>query len=116
LKGFGIPYKWANQTWFFPERIVSEYEWKEGLKFYYPELKALPASGAAIKLVFIHAVVKKINPEYSEDQIENNWKSWNINQDYSADTPLNRRTVSILTDKILNPFEIEITLNGEMVE
>ena len=31
LKGTGIPYKWANQTWFYPERIVSEYEWKMGL-------------------------------------------------------------------------------------
>jgi hypothetical protein len=116
LRGFGVPYKWANQTWFYPTHTVSEYEWKEGLKFYYPELKDLPASGAAIKLEFIHAVVKKINPEYSEDQIENNWKSWDINQDYSADTPHNRRTVSILTDKILNPFEIEIKLNGEKLE
>jgi hypothetical protein len=31
LRGSGVPYKWANQTWFYPERMVSEYEWKNGL-------------------------------------------------------------------------------------
>lgn len=116
LRGFGVPYKWANQTWFYPERIVSEYEWKEGLKLFYSELKDLPASGDAIKLEFIQSVIKKINHNYSVDQIEDNWKSWGINQEYSPNTPLNRRTVSILTDKVLNPFERGIKLNGELSE
>ncbi len=25
LKGYGVPYKWANQAWFHPNRVVSEY-------------------------------------------------------------------------------------------
>src|SRR5690606_20426602 len=46
LKGFGVPYKWANQTWFYPERSVSEYKLVLGLRDYYPVLDSFwDASG-----------------------------------------------------------------------
>lgn len=112
LKGFGIPYKWANQTWFYPTRIVSEYEWKTGLLPYYPELEKLPASGTGITLPFITSVVQIIDPDYPITAIQENWRNWNIEQDFDEKTALNRRTVSILTDKVLNPFEIEIDFEG----
>ncbi|NNE76849.1 MAG: FAD-dependent oxidoreductase, partial [Pricia sp.] len=62
LKGFGVPYKWANQTWFYPERIVSEYEWKTGLLPYFPEIENLPASGQGITLPFITSVAQIVHP------------------------------------------------------
>src|SRR5690606_15027441 len=35
LKGTGVPFKWANQTWFYPDRAVSGYELAEGLRPYF---------------------------------------------------------------------------------
>ena len=113
LKGVGIPYLWANQTWFYPEQIVSEYEWINGLKSYY-EVDKIPASGKGITLEFIENVVIKIKPEYNIKNVKNNWKNWHIKQGFDKSKALNRRTVSVLTDKILNPFAVEINLNGEL--
>ncbi len=112
LKGYGIPYKWANQTWFYPKRIVSEHEWKTGLLPYYPEIKNMHASGAGITLPFITAVVQIVNPDFSSETIREHWASWGIIQKFDQKIPLNRRTTSILTDQILNPFDKEIDFEG----
>ncbi|WP_339338339.1 MULTISPECIES: FAD-dependent oxidoreductase [unclassified Croceitalea] len=114
FKGFGVPYKWANQTWFYPKRIVSEYEWKKGLQPYHPEIKNVHASGAGITLSFITSVVQLINPDYPITSIQKNWKSWYIEQPYGKKLSLNRRTVSILTDKILDTFQLEIDFEGNL--
>ncbi|MDY7394302.1 FAD-dependent oxidoreductase [Aureibaculum sp. 2210JD6-5] len=115
LKGVGVPYKWANETWFYPERTVSEVEWINGLKPCY-NVDKIPASGKGITLKFIQDVIKRINPDYSINSIKTNWKKWNIEQELDGNISLNRRTISILTDKILNPFEIEIDLQGYILK
>lgn len=115
LKGKGIPYKWANQTWFYPERIVSEYEWKMGLLPFYPLLKKVPASGAGLTLPFVKSVLEKIDSNQANATIETNGKSWGVQQELNDTTELNRRTVSILTDRILNPFAIEIDWHGDVM-
>ena len=38
VQGIGVPYKWANQTWFYPDRIVTEYEAVNGLRPYFRAL------------------------------------------------------------------------------
>ncbi len=116
LKGYGVPYKWANQTWFYPERIVSEFEWKEGLLPYYPQLKEMDASGDGVTVSFVLEVIKRVIDDYSEEKLQEDWKKSGIEQDFSSDTQLNRRSVSMLTDMILNPFEIPIDLYGEIIE
>lgn len=116
LKGFGVPYKWANQTWFYPERIVSEYEWLQGLLAYYPQLKNVQGSGAAITPKFIQSVVEQMDTEFSDDFLRKNWNTWRISENFDKDKPLNRREVSILTDKILNPFALEIDFHGANLE
>ncbi|MFH6602783.1 FAD-dependent oxidoreductase [Maribacter algicola] len=114
LKGYGIPYKWANQTWFYPENMVSEHEWKQGLLPYYPEIEKIHASGTGVTLPFITSVVQIIDPDYPISSIQESWTSWNIAQPFDEKTSLNRRTVSILTDRILNPFEREIDFYGNL--
>ena len=115
LKGFGIPYKWANQTWFYPERIVSEHEWITGLLPYYPELATLPASGKGVQLAFFKKVVQTLDGDYPINKLNAQWKAWNIDQEWNEETLLNRRTVSILTDNILDPFSREINLEGRLI-
>ena len=116
LKVIGIPYKWANQTWFYPNRMVSEHEWKTGLLPYFPELEKTPASGAGITLPFITSIVQLVQPDYPMETIKQKWDDWHIHQPLNEDTELNRRSVSILTDVLLNPFEMEINWNGKLVD
>ncbi|WP_343487499.1 FAD-dependent oxidoreductase [Allomuricauda sp. d1] len=115
LKGYGMPYKWANQTWFYPERIVSEYEWKQGLLHYYPKLEKVHASGAGMTLSFFKSLTQLIHPDYPISSIQENWRDWNIEQEYDEKISLNRKTISILTDKVLNPFEKDIDFEGNVI-
>ena len=48
--------------------------------------------------------------------IQKQWSIWGITQAYDKKTELNRRSISILVDKLLNPFEIEIDWDGELKE
>lgn len=116
LKGVGIPYQWANQTWFYPGRVVSEHEWKMGLLPFYPELGPVPASGAGLTLPFVKSVLEQLELNDIESRITANWKSWGIAQELDDSTGLNRRTVSILTDRLLDPFAHEIDWNGGLVQ
>ncbi|UJH68791.1 FAD-dependent oxidoreductase [Allomuricauda sp. SCSIO 65647] len=113
LKGYGVPYKWANETWFYPGRIVSEHELKQGLLDYYPKADKITASGKGATLKFLEGVFSVIDKEYDVNYIENNWKKWHIDQPLSKENELNRRTVSILVDQILRPFEKEIDFEGK---
>ncbi len=115
LKGFGVPYKWANQTWFYPERIVSEYEWQQGLLTYFPQLETLPASGKGVTISFLEDVIKKVHPDYMLHSLRENWKSWGVIQNFDQETPLTRRTISIITDKALNPFDMEVDFSGKLL-
>jgi len=114
LKSTGITYKWANQTWFYPNRTVSEHDWKTGLLPYFPELEKIAASGAGITLPFITSIVQVIQPETPLANIQMQWSNWGINQTFDEKTELNKRTVSILTEKLLNPFAMEIDWNGRI--
>ena len=115
LKGYSMPYKWANQTWFYPNQIVSEYEFVQGLLPYFENLGTLSASGKGLTLKFFNEVVQKTNPEYTLENIAKHWNSWGLEQKLNENTPLNRRTLSILTDYILKPFLFEIDYNGNVL-
>lgn len=114
LKGTGITYKWANQTWFYPKRIVSEHEWKTGLLPYFPQLEKMAASGAGLTLPYITSVLETIQPKTDTSITQQDWTDWEIDQAFNDNTELNRRTVSILTDELLNPFKVEIDWNGRI--
>ena len=115
LKGVGVPYKWANQTWFYPNQIVSEYELLQGLQTYYPDLsKKVAGSGDGVTLKFIETIMNVIQDDFDLSSLKKNWKSMDLNQDYDKLKHLNRRTVSILIDQILNPFEFAIGHNGNL--
>jgi len=115
LKGHGVPYQWANQTWYYPDRFVSEFEWIQGLLPYYPDLIKTPASGKYLTVEFFEKILDAIAPEKRQDVSLTNWELWDIKQTYDAETPLNRRTVSILTDQLISPFQVPIDHHGHII-
>jgi len=115
LKGFGIPYKWANQTWFYPERIVSEYEWKKGMLPFFPELEKVPASGNGLTLEFLHQVIDLLDKEELYSTLVKDWISFYKVQPSDVKTPLDRRKTSVITDKIFDPFSREVNFNGNLI-
>jgi hypothetical protein len=115
LKGVGVPYLWANQTWFYPERLVTEYELVDGLRSIYPELKEFwGASGANLTAERFVKIVQMIRPDLSEENISKVKTSSRFEGLFTDGDYLNRLQVSILLDEILDPFSKEIDWIGEL--
>jgi len=112
LKGTGIPYKWANQTWFYPEQPISEYDFANGLRSYYSLPATLHASGkltdAAFAAELLSAAAKK---KISADELLNVLNGSMAGQTKAGST-LSRRQLAILTDHFLDPFSIPVDFNG----
>lgn len=114
FKGEGVPFLWANQTWFYPERLVSEFEVVDGLRSMYPELKEFwGASGEYLTGARLLVFLKIIQPELTFKNIGMAWKNAGLEGDFSPQKKLNRKEVSVLLDEILNFFEKEVDWKGE---
>lgn len=113
FKGEGVPYLWANQTWFYPDRLVSEFEMIEGLRSIYPQLQEFwGASGDYLTMARLLVFLKMIKPELIEEDLLSAWNNGNFETDFSMGKKLNRREVSILLDELLNFFEKEVDWDG----
>lgn len=115
LKGYGVPYKWANQTWFYPEKTLSEYELADGLRTYFPVLSNYwDASGETLTFGFFSKLMQVINTSLMEEKITQVWEKQGLGQIPSEDQELTREQVAVLVDQLLNPFAISIDLQGQL--
>ncbi len=117
LKGYGIPYKWANQTWFYPEQLVSEYELVEGLRPYFKAYENYwAASGKILTLEKMTEVMKLVDKNISLKNIEHEWLNFALANPYSKEIKITRSTAAVLIDNYLDPFNISIDFNGFVID
>ncbi|GHB31610.1 FAD-dependent oxidoreductase [Mongoliitalea lutea] len=116
LKGFGVPYKWANQTWFYPDKTLSEYELAEGLRQLYPKLSNYwNASGEALTMAFFIELMQELDARLTIDIIRKGWENTGMGHFPTMNQPLTRMEVAVLVDEVLNPFAISIDLQGRLL-
>jgi hypothetical protein len=108
LKGRGISYKWANQTWFYPKHTISEYDFIEGLKTYYPQVEGVAGSGKDMDAEFFANLLQMINSSKQKSQILKE-----LNKEGNA--VLNREEIALALDKYLNPFAKKVDINGNLI-
>jgi hypothetical protein len=113
IQGYGVSYTWANQTWFYPERNISQYEIIRGLKTNYKVFEQYnEATGEDLNLAalvkYINMAGKKITP----GTVKNDWSDLKINKEFSENIILNRRMAAVIIDYYLEPFEMEIDFHG----
>lgn len=114
LKGEGVPYLWANQTWFYPDKLVSEYELITGLKPIYPSLDGFwGASGAFLTGERFQVFIEMLKPNTPLIEIAEICKRAGLKGDFKTDTNLTRAQVSVLLDELLDPFNKEIDWKGD---
>ncbi|WP_026953687.1 FAD-dependent oxidoreductase [Algoriphagus vanfongensis] len=115
LQGEGVPYLWANQTWFYPDRLVTEYELISGLKSYYPQLDGFwGASGDYLTLEKLSHFLKIFKPDLTLEMLEEGWNYTKLPEAFDKDKKLTRREVAVLLDEVLDPFSMPIQWNGEL--
>jgi len=115
LKAEGVPFKWANQTWFYPEREISEYELMEGLRLYYPVLNSVwTASGKALTVAGLQEILKEIKQEISLIELNNILAKNKLEIFKGEDSKINRRYLSVILDSHLRLFEKQIDHSGNL--
>lgn len=113
LKGEGVPYLWANQTWFYPDRQVSEYEVVDGLRPMYPQLKEYwGASGEYLTGARMLVFLKLIQSDLEEKNLRMAWKNSALEGEFSLQKKLSRKEVSVLLDEMLDFFAKEVDWKG----
>ncbi|QJB33910.1 FAD-dependent oxidoreductase [Chitinophaga oryzae] len=112
LRGIGIPYTWANQTWFYPQRPISEYEFIQGLLSYYPAARKLAPTGQDLTPAFLVKALQAVGATVTNDQLATAWQQLQFSNDLRNDLPLNREMAAVLTDHFLHPFDIPVSFTG----
>ncbi|MGZ5253054.1 MAG: FAD-dependent oxidoreductase [Flavitalea sp.] len=116
LKGTGVPYLWANQTWFYPDLPVSQLELHQGLQTYYPQLLLYRgASGEMLDGQSLTTLFAEAGFKISVQEIEQFLSSEKIVQlDYGGKKVLSKKAIAVLIDHFLKPFEKEIDIEGNL--
>nr|WP_295873548.1 FAD-dependent oxidoreductase [uncultured Chitinophaga sp.] len=112
LRGTGIPYTWANQTWFYPQRPLSEYEFTQGLLSYYPAARKLAPTGQDLTPAFLVKALQAAGASVTTDQLATAWQQLQFSTALRNDLPLNREMTAALTDHFLHPFDIPVSFTG----
>ncbi len=111
LKGTGVAYLWANETWFYPDQIVNEYELVEGLRPMYPILKTKwDARGKPLKIDYLRQVLQTIDVSIDERKMETAFSSGGMA--WNKDRALSRRELAYLLDSLIKPFSAPIDHDG----
>jgi hypothetical protein len=116
LKGKGIPYQWANQTWFYPDSSVQSTAFAQDLSLFagispaQPALSTLTVQQAialtaaacqAVKTAPLHALSGQT--EAFQQTVQQQWSGWGL-QGFEAQRPITKRELAVLLDKALDPF------------
>lgn len=115
LRGTGVPFQWANQTWFYPEKGITRYELAEGLRPYYASLRNYwGASGDPLTLAFLLELLDKAGTKVSLQQVEADWSKLAIAGKPAATLEINRSTTAVLIDYYLKPFQKGVDFSGQL--
>lgn len=115
MEGIGIPYKWANQTWFYPEREISEYEFAEGMKKYFPEVEKIPASGNQLTIAFVAQIFQTVDAKLDLSYLKANLPAV-FNKKCEPDYKLIKGEAAVLIDHFLAPFNQPVDITGALIE
>lgn len=115
LKGKGIPYKWANQTWFYPDSTIRLKVFIENLKVYDPSIILNTQNDDWLSITDSHQILMTyLNA--SNDNLEANWTSKYELENYDPTRPIKRKELVVLLDELARVFDRSISLDGLWIE
>lgn len=115
MQGFGVSYSWANQTWFYPSRDISQFELTQGLKTYYPVFeKYAEATGDNLDIATLAKFISICGSNISLTTIKQDWVKLGLKKTFSENLVLDRRITSVLIDYYLKPFDRNVSIKGKI--
>jgi FAD dependent oxidoreductase len=129
LKGRGIPYKWANQTWFYPDSFVlvsaltediKSFEYTVGLRGEYLNIGDAADFVYSITMISKERIKNKGVVFSSQEKFmkyaKDNWSLWSL-QNFNTDRKITRAELAVLLDKTIDPFWMRgVNYDGNFTE
>lgn len=110
LKGEGKPYKWANQTWFYPDSIVDTRVLVAELKLFEPSLGDFKFTSSELKKQDFKNLLSDWAGLYNFDI------QGQLDTQFEGDASISRREFSRVVIQLINPFaNKEIDLSGDFI-
>ena len=113
LRGFGVSYQWANQTWFYPDSIAQTVDFLPGLRDFYPEMAAWSGPAELVTPEVLAQLMQAAGQNMAEKEIQTAWAALFPDIPYVASAPMSRAQAAVLIDHLSKPFEAPISLTGE---
>lgn len=124
LRGFGIPYQWANQTWFYPDSTVNSMQTIRQIKDLVPTFNATTPIDSLLTLgnsfVIAYDLKKIIDPTFQQSKIrfvsrmQQSWDKYST-RTFDPFMPITKREFALLIDLEVDPFSnIPIDYNGRV--
>lgn len=115
LKATGVPFKWANQTWFYPDSLAKFSEFSQGFGnvfgTYAPLVDSFVsvASAGSLALLIHTTEIAPKNKTANRNFLapyktfEAAWQGWGL-KNFNTNRPITRLELAVLLDKTADPF------------
>ena len=121
LKGTGIPNKWANQTWFYPDSLVIGDELLKGLVAFHPIKYDFSQREVSIETaLLIDNRLAKFQPMNKTKKTPNTfivdmkrWENWGL-KNFNPNRSITRLELAVLLNNTTDPFSMK-TVNHKGV-
>ncbi len=112
LKGKGIPYKWANQTWFYPDSTILAKTFLNDLNSFKLVTEKIGSDTLTIK-DFFSVIMNLSNKKIMNDNLNGIWQKLGL-QNLDFKRPIKRFEIAAMLNATINPFETkQIDINGK---
>ncbi len=112
LKTTGIPYQWANQTWLYPDSMISKKDAVYGLSEFYgsfsnKKIISLIADDRPLTSENLNLLLKEISWKYKKPAFKGSF--------LAKEEKITRRTFAVAINQYLNPFNDPIDHEGKLI-
>lgn len=117
LRGHGVPFKWANQTWFYPDSLMTKGEFRKGWTDFAQTNRTKTKDVDFISLQYVLEQVSgydKRGIQQLEDLLSTDTKIDQSRFDrWSQQKGLTKADVALILDVLLQPFDRDVDIHGE---
>jgi len=126
IQGTGIPYQWANQTWFYPDSTISRKSFFENLKNFDSEFIAKDANENWLTIeqtlqVFVDWLGSEKDKQADNKKVlmaglESKWtQQWKLDS-FDASRPIKRKELAVVLDQLARLFYRPVNFEGEWMQ
>jgi hypothetical protein len=114
LKGTGMPYKWANQTWFYPDSTITDEKFLLGMEPYTLDMTKTTGKEYTVSSL-IYLIMNKYGKQIKMETVKAIWNKIGL-KDLNMNRPIKRYEIAAMLNATLRPFETkQINHQGEFI-